>query len=101
MVVCECCEPWHSDATYEIKRISSHVLIGGPKSLSCVNDMGCTHKQRCMCMFGISESRWKAFVSNLSVSISLDKRNTVLTDGGIARKGVPSFYINTLRLIEL
>ena len=77
--------------------ISSH---DGPKSLSCVSDMGCAHKQRCVCMFGISEKIWKACLSSLSVSTAGDKRNTVLTEGEFSQKAGSSFYINTLRLIE-
>ena len=93
MVVYEHCYTWCSDATYESKRFPPVV---GLESLSCVDDMGCTHKQRCVCMFGISESIWKAYVSSHSVSISLDKRNTVLTDGGFARKGISLVFILTL-----
>ena len=67
VVVCYCCYSWRSDATYESKRY--FLPRRGPKSLSCVEDMGCAHKQRCVCIFGISESKWKAFVSSLSERI--------------------------------
>ena len=44
----------------------------------------------------ISESTWEFKCKQPQCM-----RNTVLIDGGIARKSVPSFYINTLRMITL